>query len=1274
MKLPLHRSNFFRSIGIMFLLLFINFTLYSQTFNYTGTVETYTVPPCVTSITVVAAGAKGGGNSGGAGAKVTSTISVTPGQVLEIRVGGVGACPGAGYNGGGAGKNANSAANSSCGGGGATDIRVAPYALANRIIVASGGGGMGGGTSDGTGGAGGCQNGVAGISPFGAGGQGGTQFNGGNGGPPWIASGNAGTAGQLALGGTGGTDPCYNVAPGGGGGAGRYGGGGGGSDCFASAPYGGGGGGGGSSLIPTGGTCLQGNNNSANGGYVTITPVLGNITITANPTAPLICQGASVELTASGALTYDWSPAATLSAATGDTVIATPSVATTYTVIGTDATGCTGTATVNVGFLPTPTLTTVASPTAICIGDTAVVTVSGATNCTWTGNYLYANAANDSIWVAPTSTETYTVSATAANGCVGTQIDSVVVNQLPIASAGPDETICVGGNVTLNASGGTVYSWSPAVGLSATNVNNPTVTLNNTQNYVLTVTDGNGCVNTDSITVNTVALPIANPGSNVSICPGANTTLNGSGGTSYTWTPATDLSNPNIANPVCTPSATTNYTLTVSNGTCTSLPSAPITVTVYNQPAAPLINVSGPITFCQGNSVTLTSTAASNNFWSTGATSNSITVTTSGSYTVYYVDANGCSSAVSAAVNVVVNPLPATPTISASGPLTVCPGGTVDLTSSVANAYTWSTGTNTQTITVNASGNYSVTISDVNGCTATSANTLFTVLPTPPVPIISASGPISFCTGDSVTLTSTTAASYLWNTGATTQSITVYGTGSYSITNITADGCITPTSATTNTTMFPVPPAPVITASGPLTFCYGNNVVLTSTAAAAYNWSNTFNTQSITVTLSGTYNLSIVDANGCPSPLSTDVIVTVNPLPQSPIITANGPTTFCVGSNVNLQSSQPNGNTWSTGSNASNITVSTSGNYFVSYTDANNCTSLASNPVMVTAMALAPTPTISTDGPTTFCENDSVVLTCSQAQTYLWSTGETTPSITVFGSGNYSVSVTDVCNPIDPDTNIVVSVNPSPVAAFEAPITFDCLPATIAFINNSAGVAASLWDFGDGGNSIENNPVYVYNFPGLYDISLTVFDANGCTNTKTINEYIEIYPPAEISYTISPKVTDLLNSEVVFTNLTENCVSQVWSLGDIGSGTSPVFSHIFDAVGTYPVTLSVVTENGCVEEVTDSVIIDENYVIYFPTSFTPNGDGLNDVFIPLGGGIDEFKLDIYNRWGNLIYTTQSLSQPWDGNGHGQDNYVWKVYLKDNKGVDREMIGSVTLLR
>ena len=1274
MHTSIHYTSLKLTVLSAFIFLLIGINGFSQTFNYTGAVQTYTVPPCVTSITVVAAGAKGGGFAGGAGAKVTSTMTVTPGQVLEIRVGGTGGSPSAGFNGGGVGKSANNAANASFGGGGATDIRVAPYGIAERVIVASGGGGMGGGTSDAQGGAGGCTNGVAGISPFGAGGAGASQFGGGAAGPSWIGSGNPGSAGLLGIGGSGGSDPCYNVAPGGGGGGGRYGGGGGGSDCFNISPYGGGGGGGGSSLTPTGGSCLQGNNNSTAGGYLTITPATGNVLVTVSPTALLICQGASVNLTASGAVTYDWTPIATLSSATGTTVSATPTVATTYTVVGTDANGCTGTATTTVGFLPTPTLTTIVNPTDICIGDTAVITVSGATNCTWSAGYLYANTANDSIWVSPSSTATYTVSATGANGCVGTQTATININPLPTADAGPDATICNGASVSLNASGGVAYSWSPSTGLSASNINNPTVTLTNPQTYTVTVSDINGCKSTDQITVNVAALPIANAGSNVSVCPGGNSTLIGSGGTTYAWSPTTGLSDPTIANPVCTPASSTNYTLVVTNNGCTSLPSAPITVSVYNQPAAPLINVNGPITFCQGNSVILTSTAANNNVWSNGALTNSITVNSSGTFTVHYTDANGCISATSAAVTVLVNPLPSAPAIAASGPLTVCAGGSVSLTSSAATSYTWSTGATSQTITTSTSGNYSVTIGDVNGCTATSLATTFTVQAVPAAATITASGPLSFCAGGSVTLTSSAAALYAWSNGETTQSITVNSSGSYSVITTDAFGCVAPASTVVNTVLFAVPATPTINANGPLNFCNGNNVILTSSNAVSYLWSNAYTTQNITVTATGSYFVSIIDANGCPSAPSAAVDVVVNPLPQSPIITANGPIGFCTGSSVVLESNQATGNNWSTGATSSTITVTASGNYSVNFTDINGCTSLNSNPVMVTVNPLAPDPVISINGAAAMCDGDTRVLTCTQAQSYLWSTGETTPSITVNTAGIYSVTVGNVCNATNPLASVSITVNPSPTALFQAPVTTDCLPSSISFYNTSANIAASLWSFGDGGVSSELNPTYAYQFPGEYTVSLTVFDANGCNNTKTIVDLISIFPAANLNYTISPQVTTLLNSSVVFTNLTPNTASQFWEIETAGTSTQNTYNYTFSDTGIYQVALTVITSDGCTETVLDSLMIQNNYAVFFPTCFTPNGDGLNDVFKPFGGGVKKFSMEIYNRWGNLVYRTQNISQAWDGEGHGQDNYIWKAYLTDKDGIEREFLGSVTLIR
>ena len=245
----------------------------SQTtvFNYTGSFQTYVVPAPFDCIDVVVEGAQGGGTNGGLGARVTATIPVTPGQTLRVYVGERCSGTGTSFNGGGAGQTATSAGDPSFCGGGGSDIRVAPYGTANRIVVAGGGGGQGGGTEDGQGGDGGCATGGIGAAPFGVGGSGGTQAAGGAGGPAWNASGNSGFDGSFFSGGNGAVDPCNNNSPGGGGGGGYYGGGGGGSDCWNIAPYGGGGGGGGSSLTPAGGACTAGARSGH--GRVSITPI-----------------------------------------------------------------------------------------------------------------------------------------------------------------------------------------------------------------------------------------------------------------------------------------------------------------------------------------------------------------------------------------------------------------------------------------------------------------------------------------------------------------------------------------------------------------------------------------------------------------------------------------------------------------------------------------------------------------------------------------------------------------------------------------------------------------------------------------------------------------------------------------------------------------------------------------------------------------------------------------------------------------------------------------
>jgi hypothetical protein len=356
-------------------------------------------------------------------------------------------------------------------------------------------------------------------------------------------------------------------------------------------------------------------------------------------------------------------------------------------------------------------------------------------------------------------------------------------------------------------------------------------------------------------------------------------------------------------------------------------------------------------------------------------------------------------------VVVTVNPLSATPTITTSGPVSFCQGGSVTLTSSAGSSYLWSNGATTQSITVGSSGNYSVQITNANGCqSAASAAVSVTVNPLPSTPTITAGGPTTFCQGGSVVLTSSTGSSYLWSNGATTQSITVSSSGSYSVQVTNANGCQSGASAATTVTVNPLPATPTITTGGPTTFCQGGSVTLTSSAGSSYLWGNGATTQSITVGSSGNYSVQVTNANGCQSGASAATTVTVNPLPATPTITAGGPTTFCQGGSITLTSSAGSSYLWSNGATTQSITVAGSGNYSVQVTNVNGCQSAASSATAVTVNPLPPIPTITQAGNT---------LTSSAASGNQWHfngtaiAGATSQSYTYTTGGNYSVTVTN---------------------------------------------------------------------------------------------------------------------------------------------------------------------------------------------------------------------------------------------------------------------------
>ncbi len=1019
-----------------------------------------------------------------------------------------------------------------------------------------------------------------------------------------------------------------------------------------------------------------------------------------------VCIGTAVTLSGAGATNYVWDNGIT------NGVAFVPVVGTTtYTVTGTDANGCVNTDQVNVTVNPLP-IVSAGADQVVCIGTAVILNGAGATSYVWDNGITNAVA-----FVPAVGTMTYTVTGTDANGCVNTDQVNVTVNPLPIVSAGLDQTVCEGAAVTLNGSGATSYVWNNGITNGVAFV--PAV---GTITYTVTGTDANGCINTDQVNVTVNPLPIVNAGADQTACEGTAVTLNGSGATSYIWTNG-------VTNGVAFVQAVGTVTYTVTGTDANACSNSDQVVVVVNP--LPIVSAGPDQTVCVGTAVILNGSGATSYVWDNGITNGVAFVPVVGTmtYTVTGTDANGCVN--TDQVNVTVNPLPI---VSAGLDQTVCEGTAVNLNGSGAISYVWNNGITNGLTFAPAAGTitYTVTGTDANGC----INTDQVNVTVNPLPIVGAGTDQTVCVGTAVTLNGAGATSYVWNNGITNgvAFLQAVGTMTYTVTGTDANGCVN-----TDQVNVTVNPLPIVNAGLDQMVCVGTAVTLNGSGATSYVWDNGITNGVAFVPAVGTmtYTITGTDANGC---VNTDQVnVTVNPLP---IVNAGLDQTVCEGTAVTLNGSGATSYVWDNGITNGVAFVPAVGTmtYTVTGTDANSCVN--TDQVNVTVNSL---PIVNAGADQTVCEGTAVTLNGSGATNYSWNNGITNgvAFVQAVGTMTYTITGTDIHSCSNSD-QVVVVVNPLPTVDAGAdqtvcegtPITFSAVGTpnlvwdngvvnNVPFTQAAGTIVYTLTDsFATGCSALDQVLVTVYPNPIVTAEDKQICAGEGVTLsgsgaiwyswTGGVLDGVEFFPTQTSDYTVTGtnnfgcsatalakvtvhalpsadfKILDLslttISSGTGFENLSIGATTYDWNFGD-GSANSNEFEpfHEFpnEEAGSYEVTLIVTSPEGCIDDRVKYVYVSQDYTIYVPNAFTPDGNGANEVFKPVMEGFDEndYVLYIFNRWGELVFESHDMSVGWDGEYSQLDEnvqdgvFTWKIIagFKDS-GDSKIFVGHVSLLK
>ena len=870
---------------------------------------------------------------------------------------------------------------------------------------------------------------------------------------------------------------------------------------------------------------------------LTLSPATAAPSITTSATTTPVCGTSTKILTASsGATTYIWKRSGVIIAGSTNSIVVSGTDVSTegtynYTVATQNSSGCisSDSAPFSLKVSPkpaTPTITpAIFTPNVICNTDSKNLTAtSGGTNYTWKRDgTVVTGSTTNLLTVAGTDvsvggTYVYTVSLTNSVGCVSDDSQTGVTLQLfptsppkPTITANDKVVFCEGGSVILNYSRGVtsdVKIWSRTSGSDTTTTNSDGIIVRRTNTFTVKTKDANGCLSPSSnaflVTVNLLpAKPIIDKGTSDAICENDSITIssNNKGTGNYLWNNGKTTTN-------ITVKTGGNYSLTYTDANlCTSLPSLPFLLTINPLPAKPTItNVNlNKNEFCYRDFTTLRATSTTSGAtyeWDyQNKTGNQIDVSGSSKKTqdeIIKISVRAVSVFSNSTVNnfckskdksdeiiITVYPLPATPNITASGPITFCPDSTVSLTSSDSpnGIYKWinmkdtSEFSNKKTVFIDTTSKYFKStplgkigkfyvraISNKSCLSDTSKNVTITVRDAPqPASILASPISATVCEGGKVTLRALVAngnvKSYSWRDEVTQNEISseidvsVTNSGTFSVKVRDTFGCFAANSKALKVTISPLPTKPIISIIKSKVFCNEDSTIVQSSLPSTttngnknvYRW--IVDGQTVLESMSRTFSwkkassisVAITDSNGCKALAVSDTIrTTVNPIPASPSITVRGAIPFCADKSVTLSAVGGNGVAykWSTGETIANINTNVAGIVTVQAVNGFGCLSKPSPGVQVRVNPLPIAPKLTVNGEnTTFCEGFRVrIVSSSPSQAYWWrsttdSLGKGDDLISIFASktGNYFAKVQDNNGCISlASTTIAVNVRPNP--------------------------------------------------------------------------------------------------------------------------------------------------------------------------------------------------------------------------------------------------------